>query len=194
MELQSGWFIFQMLEAAGVPRGYTLAICFLAFVVVFTLFGWRLLRIQKRIAKGLETFFGRSKEITVEQARLYYAARLHLMRHEIENFYFRTLERNRARLELMEEDIRNQFEDFFRMMYESSLEDLGHFCSNGKRLSDYQKTVQSELGHIKTHLCQVTFNQKAPGNSEVPYFLRRKFESIVTAFGLYLQGEGVADE
>jgi len=121
------------------------------------------------------------------QARITFKNLTELHRHKIENFFFRTHERVSLLNDLNNESLLNNFDDFFKGLHESGVDEMNHFAVNGQYLGQFIQDCSVEYNFIKNHLLQILMSENESERKEIPYFLKTKFESLNSSFGIWVR-------
>ena len=134
----------------------------------------------------------RIKKVTVDpcnrgQAQIVFKYLINLHRHQIEDFFYRNFELIQITKSVNNESILNQYDDFFRMLQDTGVNELSHFNLNGRVLGDFLQGCSSEYMAIKNHLLKVTMSESEEDKQDASFFLKRKFDSINASFGKWLK-------
>jgi len=121
------------------------------------------------------------------QASIVFRQLSELHRHKIEDFFYRNFELIQITKSVNNESILNQYDDFFRMMQDTGVNELSHFNLNGRVLGEFLNNCSSEYMAIKNHLLKVTMSESEDDKKDASFFLKRKFDSINASFGLWLK-------
>ena len=121
------------------------------------------------------------------QASIVFRQLSELHRHKIEDFFYRNFELIQITKSVNNESILNQYDDFFRMVQDTGVNELSHFNLNGRVLGEFLNNCSSEYMAIKNHLLKVTMSESEDDKKDASFFLKRKFDSINASFGLWLK-------
>jgi len=174
--------IFTFIKEAGI--NYLLA-SVAAAVAVFAAAVFKVSRPLKKIQVLAEGIFTRDKnEVSTPQAIELYSQLMHRLRGDLERVFYRTLEHNRRRLKILEIDIRNDFEEEIRRIFEGDLNSLSLFNVNGRRLADYHLNTWQEMNTLKNYLLAALFNEEL--RPAVNSHIRLKTDGILTSAKLWI--------
>lgn len=133
----------------------------------------RLLEHQEQNTLALKSILEKDSRINEKQFEKI-TSFFDLSRHEIEDFFFRTMDKqNRITLE----DMQIAFENFFEVHKTHKKEDFQHFEYNGMNIAEYFDSCIDEIDYIKSFLVRKATKKET---TEVEEFLKHRFSMIKT--------------
>jgi hypothetical protein len=152
-------------------------IAFLVAILGLLLINWRTHRRVKKVNYN---------SCNMGQARIVFSSILHLHQHKIEDFFYRTYEFKQITKTITIEFLNNKYDEFFRSLQETGVDELSHFNLNGTSLGVFLENCSVEYTCIKNKLIDITLNELENEKKDASYTLKGNFEGINASFGKWL--------